>query len=200
MGTAKGALKTLLEDQRKSGATINSSIIRSLTIGVLLVFRAVATTVGVVFDYSTTFSVSRQWCRKFASQEMGWSYRKATTAAQNLPKDWQEQGDTLKHRLANIVDREGIPPELVSCVKLQTMCIHVLIYICTTLPAFDFLSSCAKICAWSPPQLLQYMGYHCIALHKISTSWWEQECLTPPRSAQMSMSVRCSESLFRVFG
>jgi hypothetical protein len=49
---------------------------------------------------------------------MGWSYRKATIAAQNLPKDWQEQGDTLKHCLANIVDREGIPPELVSCVKL----------------------------------------------------------------------------------
>jgi hypothetical protein len=34
-------------------------------------------------------------------------------------KDWQEQGDMVKHRLANIVDREGIPPELVSCVKLQ---------------------------------------------------------------------------------
>jgi hypothetical protein len=118
MGIAKGALKTLLEDQRKSGAAINSSIICSLTIGVLLVFGAIATTAGVVFDNGTTFSVNRQWCRKFASQEMGWSYRKATTAAQNLPKDWQEQGDTLKHRLANIVDREGIPPELVSCVKL----------------------------------------------------------------------------------
>ncbi|CAN5969388.1 unnamed protein product [Sphagnum jensenii] len=88
MGTAKGALKTLLEDQRKSGAAINSSIIRNLTIGVLLVFGAVATTAGVVFDNGTTFSVSRQWCRKFASQEMGWSYRKATTTAQNLPKDW----------------------------------------------------------------------------------------------------------------
>jgi hypothetical protein len=109
----------MLEDQRKSGAAINSSIIRSLTIGVLLVFGAVATTTWVVFDNGTTFSVSWQWCRKFASQEMGWSYRKATTTAQNLPKDWQEQGDTLKHRLANIVDREGIPPELVSCVKLQ---------------------------------------------------------------------------------
>jgi hypothetical protein len=59
MGTAKGALKTLLEDQRKSGATINSSIICSLTIGVLLVFGAVATTAGVVFDNGTTFSVSR---------------------------------------------------------------------------------------------------------------------------------------------
>ncbi|CAK9204285.1 unnamed protein product [Sphagnum troendelagicum] len=86
MGTAKGALKTLLEDQRKSGAAINSSIIHSLTIGVLLVFGAVATT-GVVFDNGTTFSISRQWCRKFASQYMGWSYMKATTAAQNLPKD-----------------------------------------------------------------------------------------------------------------
>jgi len=58
-GTTKGALKTLLEDQRKSGATINSSIIRSLTIGVLLVFGAVATTVGVVFDNGTTFSISQ---------------------------------------------------------------------------------------------------------------------------------------------
>jgi hypothetical protein len=86
MGTAKGALKTLLEDQRKNGAAINSSVIRSLTIGVLLVFGAVATT-GVVFDNGTTFNVSRQRCRKFASQEMGWSYRKATIAAQNLPKD-----------------------------------------------------------------------------------------------------------------
>jgi hypothetical protein len=88
MGTKKGALKTLLEDHHKSGATINSNIIRSLTIGVLLVFGAIATTAGVVFDNCTTFSVSRQWCRKFASQEMGWSYRKATTIAQNLPKDW----------------------------------------------------------------------------------------------------------------
>jgi hypothetical protein len=48
-----------LEDQHKSGAAINSSIIRSLTIGVLLVFGAVATTAGVVFDNGTTFSVSR---------------------------------------------------------------------------------------------------------------------------------------------
>ncbi len=87
MGIAKGALKTLLEDQRKSGAAINSSIIRSLTIGVLLVFGAVATIAGVVFNNGTTFSVNRQWCRKFASQEMGWSYKKATTAAQNLLKD-----------------------------------------------------------------------------------------------------------------
>ncbi len=87
MGIAKGALKTLLEDQHKSGAAINSSIIRSLTIGVLLVFGAVATIAGVVFNNGTTFSVNRQWCRKFASQEMGWSYKKATTAAQNLLKD-----------------------------------------------------------------------------------------------------------------
>jgi hypothetical protein len=71
MGTAKGAFKTLLEDQRKSGAAINSSIIRSLTIGVLLVFGAVATTTRVVFDNGTTFSINRQWCRKFANQEMG---------------------------------------------------------------------------------------------------------------------------------
>jgi hypothetical protein len=54
MGTAKGAFKTLLEEQRKSGVAINSSIIRSLTIGVLLVFGAVAITAGVVFDNSTT--------------------------------------------------------------------------------------------------------------------------------------------------
>jgi hypothetical protein len=67
MGTAKGALKTLLEDQRKNGAATNSSIIRNLTIGVLLVFRAVATITGVMFDNGTTFSVNRQWCCKFAS-------------------------------------------------------------------------------------------------------------------------------------
>jgi len=67
MGTTKGAFKTLLEDQRKSSVAINFSIIRSLTIGVLLVFGAVATTIGVVFDNGTTFSVNRQWCRKFAS-------------------------------------------------------------------------------------------------------------------------------------
>jgi hypothetical protein len=178
MGTAKGALKTLLEDQRKSGAAINSSIIRNLTIGVLLVFGAVATTAGVVFDNDTTFSVSRQWCRKFASQEMGWSYRKATTAAQNLPKDWQEQGDMLKHRLANIVDREGIPPELVSC---RTMCIHVLIYICITLPAFDFLSGCAKICAWSPPQLPPVHGIslHCFAQNFNFLVGARMPCTTP---------------------
>jgi hypothetical protein len=56
-----------LEDQRKSGVAINSSIIRSLTIGVLLVFGAIATIAGVVFDNGTTFSVNRQWCHKFAS-------------------------------------------------------------------------------------------------------------------------------------
>ncbi len=57
----------MLEDQRKSGVAINSSIIRSLTIGVLLVFGAIATIAGVVFDNGTTFSVNRQWCHKFAS-------------------------------------------------------------------------------------------------------------------------------------
>lgn len=45
--------------------------------------------------YSTTFKVSYEWTKNFMKVKLNWSYRVATTAADKLPKDFEEQGKTM---------------------------------------------------------------------------------------------------------
>ncbi len=58
------------------------------------------------------FQVSKRFSRKFLDRYLGWTWRRATTAASKLPEDWEQQGDEMAFRVAALCKTEGIPPEL----------------------------------------------------------------------------------------
>ena len=66
-----------------------------------------------VQESSTSFKVSLSWVRAFARNELNWSFRKATTAASKLPKDWELQGLRMTQRIAYLVKCYNVPCELV---------------------------------------------------------------------------------------
>jgi hypothetical protein len=65
------------------------------------------------------FQVSKRFSRKFLNRYLGWTWKKATTAASKLPEDWEQQGDEMAFRVAVLCKTKGIPPELV-CNSDQT--------------------------------------------------------------------------------
>jgi hypothetical protein len=69
------------------------------------------------------FQVSKRFSRKFLNCYLGWTWRRATTAANKLPEDWEQQGDEMAFKVATICKTEGIPPKLV-CNSDQ-MAVHL---------------------------------------------------------------------------
>jgi hypothetical protein len=69
------------------------------------------------------FQVSKRFSRKFLNRYLGWTWRRATTAASKLPKDWEQQGDEMAFKVAALCKMEGIPPELVC--NLDQTAIHL---------------------------------------------------------------------------
>jgi hypothetical protein len=67
----------------------------------------------LVQDNSTSFKVSLSWVRAFARNELNWSFRKTTTTANKLPKDWELQGLRMTQRIAYLVKCYNVPCELV---------------------------------------------------------------------------------------
>jgi len=55
---------------------------------------------------------------------MNWSFRKATTAAQKLPKNWAEQVENMNKRLSILVYDGKIPRELMFSMD-ETFCFFV---------------------------------------------------------------------------
>ena len=51
--------------------------------------------------------------RAFARNELNWSFRKTTTTASKLPKDWELQGLRMAQRIAYLVKCYNVPCELV---------------------------------------------------------------------------------------
>jgi hypothetical protein len=65
------------------------------------------------------FQVSKRFSRTFLNRYLGWTWRRATMAANKLPENWEQQGDEMAFRVAALCKTEGIPPELV-CNSDQT--------------------------------------------------------------------------------
>ncbi len=66
------------------------------------------------------FQVSKRFSRKFLNRYLGWTWRRATTVASKLLKNWEQQGDEMPFRVTALCKTEGIPPELV-CNSDQTV-------------------------------------------------------------------------------
>ncbi|KAJ7196687.1 hypothetical protein GGX14DRAFT_672342 [Mycena pura] len=59
------------------------------------------------------FKVSDSFCRTFLRKALGWSERKATKAAQKLPRNWEDQCERAILRRAQMIKAEDIPAELI---------------------------------------------------------------------------------------
>lgn len=53
------------------------------------------------------------FARVMVARNLGWSWRRGTTAAQKLPLDWTEKQLDMAARLASLVFEHDVPPELV---------------------------------------------------------------------------------------
>lgn len=54
--------------------------------------------------------VSDFWVKEFVRDELGWTFQASTTAAQKLPKEWQEQMRMMTLRVAYLVKAYNIHP------------------------------------------------------------------------------------------
>ena len=68
--------------------------------------------------------LSKWFCKAFVRRHMNWSFRKATTAAQKLPKNWAEQVENMNKRLSILVYDGKIPRELMFSMD-ETFCFFV---------------------------------------------------------------------------
>ncbi|KAK6996843.1 hypothetical protein R3P38DRAFT_3626103 [Favolaschia claudopus] len=105
------AIKKRLTILREAGAALNLICVRAII---------VATTQKMapeVFEKryadGSYFKVSDSYCRAFLRVTMEWSERKATKAAQHLPKNWEDVCERAALRRAYIIKKEDIPAELI---------------------------------------------------------------------------------------
>jgi hypothetical protein len=98
----------MLKAIRNAGAIVNSSICRSVIVGILEVELP-----AILSKNGGHFKVSLTWVRCFVNRNLSWSFRAPTTAAQKLPDDWEEQGELLIYRLAYYIRMYSIHPSRV---------------------------------------------------------------------------------------
>lgn len=103
----KKKLVALLTALRDSGAPMDSSILRPVMRAVIKYHIP-----SVMKENGGKFDCSRSWVRKFLWQTMGMSFKKHTTAAQKMPKDWEQQWEYYILRIALLAMQYNIPPEL----------------------------------------------------------------------------------------
>jgi hypothetical protein len=104
-------LLAILTGVRDAGQSVDSSIIQSVIWGTI---EALAPELlQRKLKGGQFFEVSRSFSRKFANRWLGWTWRRATTAASKLLDDWEQQGDDMAFRIAAICYKDNIPPELV---------------------------------------------------------------------------------------
>ena len=105
----KEAIIEMLHAHRKAGQPLYARSIRNL----IIPFIQKRAPNLLVQENSTSFKVSLSWVRTFVRNELNWSFRKATTAASKLPKDWEQQGLRMTQRIAYLVKCYNVPCELV---------------------------------------------------------------------------------------
>jgi hypothetical protein len=95
---------------REGGATVNLITARAIIIATILYMKP--DILEQKFKDGSTFRASDSFVRKFLHGLLSWSLRKATQAAQKLPKDWEDQCEQSFFRKAYAIKEEDIPAEL----------------------------------------------------------------------------------------
>ncbi|KAG2431624.1 hypothetical protein HYH02_013317 [Chlamydomonas schloesseri] len=102
------AMLNTIKEQRAEGVELTTPILRPLFTTVLEECGAA----HLLVENGGTFKMSDTWIKDFCL-EHGYSMRRATTAAQKLPDDWEAQGDLFTMNIAYLVQKYRVPPELV---------------------------------------------------------------------------------------
>lgn len=66
----------------------------------------------ILSDNGGPLKVSKWFCKSFVRKHLNWSFRRATTAAQKLPENWEKQVDDMVKRLGVVVFEGQVPKEL----------------------------------------------------------------------------------------
>ena len=90
---------------RKTGCIVNGTVARAIIVGVPQSLLP-----SVLAENGGRFKVSASWVSAFCAEDLGWSFRKGTTAAQKLPNNFNEQGYMTILRLAYYVRVFNVPP------------------------------------------------------------------------------------------
>lgn len=104
------SIKKRLTFLREKGAPVNLITARAIIIATCLHMEP-----GIFerkFKDGSTFRASDSFVWKFLHQLLSWSIRKATQAAQKLPKDWEDQCERSVFRKVYVIKEEDIPIEL----------------------------------------------------------------------------------------
>jgi hypothetical protein len=104
------SIKKRLTFLREGGATVNLITARAIIIATILHMKP--DILEQKFKDSSTFRASDSFVRKFLHGLLSWSLRKATQAAQKLPKDWEDQCERSFFRKAYVIKEEDIPAKL----------------------------------------------------------------------------------------
>lgn len=101
------AIKTRLAFLREKSAPV--SLITARAIIVATILEKEPAIFGHKFKDGSSFHVSESFTRKFLHDVLSWSPRKATQAAQKLPKDWENQCIRSFFRKAYVIKEHDIP-------------------------------------------------------------------------------------------
>ena len=95
---------------REGGATVNLITARAIIIATILHMKP--DILEQKFKDGSTFRALDSFVRKFLHGLLSWSLRKATQAAQKLPKDWEDQCERSFFRKAYAIKEEDIHAKL----------------------------------------------------------------------------------------
>lgn len=86
----------------------------------------------ILYENGGKLKLSKWFCKRFVKKHLNWCVRRATTAAQKLPSNWQKLVDDMIKRLAIVVYEGRIPQELMFSMD-ETFCFFVPMGHATTL-------------------------------------------------------------------
>ncbi|KAL3681947.1 hypothetical protein R1sor_024903 [Riccia sorocarpa] len=97
-----------LQQQRTDGAVLNGNTIKAIAKAFFLLHYP-----EILQERGGLFQMSLNWIQQWVRETFHWSFRASTTAAQKLPPDWVEQGNSMCLRVAYLVFSKKIPEELI---------------------------------------------------------------------------------------
>lgn len=106
-GDLLSEITTAVKSQCETGIVVNSTLLRPLIISIIERRNK-----SILQEYGGCFTCSVSWINKLCCA-LNLTMRRATTAAQKLPDDWELKGENLMLQLAYFVVRHNIPPALV---------------------------------------------------------------------------------------
>lgn len=100
-----------LESLRREGAPISLVCVRGIMVATIL--RMAPEIFQKKFSDGSSFRASDHFLRTYLHEQLAWSERRGTRAAQKIPADWEDQCNRARLRLAHCIKEWDVPSELI---------------------------------------------------------------------------------------